>query len=224
MKKLIGFWILFTITLFSISAQGFYFDIGLGTGYSIGSSSRFSLGIDENYLETNYTTYEIGDIHGFGLFDLGFKIGYGPNENLPIYFVATLGQYIYEIDFKYTSDYSSSSNAGSDYRTYIFGLGIIYYPIPLLQLSGSLGFSTVANSMGPITIRNNIDEHSLPVYGSKRGFAYELSLAIDLGRGYNGGLIGLKYFNSINTLENGAALMFHNFGIFARYVYRQRTT
>jgi hypothetical protein len=61
------------------------------------------------------------------------------------------------------------------------------------------------------------------MYGSKGGFAGDVSIAFDFGESNNGFLLGLKYFGAVNTLEtsevnqNSSGLF-----VFVRYAYRHK--
>lgn len=216
MKKLMIVFVFFTAALFSVNAQGFYFDIGAGIGFGGSWGNRNHMFSDDegnNIIGKDYTVTGYNLEPGLAS-DLGTKIGYGPNENLPLYFVIIINQFWfpYEKEYDYNNGYSSGKNIGP-IRASIFGLGIIYYPISLLQLAGSVGFSTIADT----------SEEAL-MYGSKRGFAYELSVAVDLGEENSGCLIGVKYFNAINTLESSAVLDQHYIGLFVRYTYRNKSS
>jgi len=114
--------------------------------------------------------------YGFGIsIDGGFKMGYRPHDTLPLYFVGSICFY-----FPYS---------------YIFGIGLVYYPIPMLQLAGSMGVS-----ISP---------------GRERGLAYDISLALDTGGRKNGFLMGTKFFNALHGRDFYFAI-----GVFARYAYR----
>jgi hypothetical protein len=61
------------------------------------------------------------------------------------------------------------------------------------------------------------------MYGSKVGFAGDISVAVDLGSKNHGCLIGLKYFGAINTLEtSGAKQNQSGLSVFVRYTYRYK--
>jgi len=195
MKKLVITVVFFTIALFAVNAQGLYFDIGLGVG---GAWTR----LDGNDVSDTLQSAG-GNITEIGV-DLGLKMGYGPIANIPFYIVGVLGGIGHRLD------------DGSDhlqFNSYLIGAGVIFYPIPLIQLAGSLGLSFVGN------------QTSLPMdmFGSTGGFAGDVSVAIDLGRGNHGVLIGLRYFGAINTLETSRAVQGqHSLSVFLRYVFRHR--
>jgi hypothetical protein len=195
MKKIFFIGIFLVMVLFSINAQGFYFDIGLGIGGAWTKLDGTDVADTFNSAGVDFT--EIG-------VDLGLKAGYGPIANIPLYIVGTIGGVGHRLD------------DGSDYlqfNSYIIGPGVIFYPLPLIQLAGSFGFSFVAN------------QTSLPVdmYRSKGGFAGDISVAVDLGGGNHGCLIGLNYFGAANTLEtSGAEQNSSGLCVFVRYTYRQK--
>ncbi|MDR0320964.1 MAG: hypothetical protein LBI28_05625 [Treponema sp.] len=193
MKKILFTGALLVITLFSVNAQGFYFDIGLGVGG--GLTQLDGTDVTKTFAGVNFT--EIG-------VELGLKAGYGPIANMPIYIAGVVGGIGHRLD------------DGSDYlqfNSYLLGLGVIFYPIPLIQIAGSIGFSGVGN------------QTSLPLnmYKSTSGIAGDISVAVDLGSGNHGCLIGLKYFSAVNTLEiSGAEQNQSIFGIFFRYTFRHK--
>jgi hypothetical protein len=181
------------MVLFTANAQGFYFDIGIGVG---GAWTKID-GHDTSTLFSDSSVTEIG-------VDFGLKAGYGPIANIPLYIVGTIGGVGHRFD------------DGSDYiqfNSYIIGPGVIFYPIPLIQLAGSIGLSWVSN------------QTSLPMifYNSRSGFAGDISVAVDLGRGNHGCLIGLKYFGAINTLEtSGVEQNSSGLCVFVRYTFRHK--
>jgi len=191
MKRILIIGILLLIVLFTANAQGFYFDIGMGLG---GTTTELD-GIDVSKLVGNAT--EIG-------LDLGLKAGYGPISNIPLYIVGTLGG----VGHRFEDDYDYLQ-----FNSYIIGAGLIFYPIPLIQIAGSIGFSWVAN------------QTSLPMtmYYSDSGFAGDISVAVDLGKENHGCLIGLRYFRATNELKISRAEQTTSyFGVFVRYTYRHK--
>jgi len=191
MKKVVLIGMLFFMGLFTVNAQGFYFDIGIGFG---GAVTKLN-GID--------VSSSVGNVTEIGV-DLGLKAGYGPIADMPLYAVGTIGGIGHRMD------------DGGDYlqfNSYIIGVGVIFYPIPLIQIAGSIGFSFVGN------------QTSLPMvmYKSNGGFAGDISVAVDLGKKNHGCLIGIRYFGALNELEiSGAEQSTSYFGIFVRYTYRNK--
>jgi hypothetical protein len=178
------------------SAQGIYFDIGLG----FGSGSTKINDVDMyDLINRNSSVKEM-------TVDVTiFKIGYGPLGNIPIYAVLELsgmGHRIYD-----DSDYIQ-------YNSYLFGPGVIYYPIPLVQLGSSFGYSFVANQT---SFPGIMDE-------SDGGIAWNIYAAVDLGSGNHGCLIGLKYFSATNSLKiTGVDQNSSMVGVFVKYAYRKKT-
>jgi hypothetical protein len=196
MKKVIVLGTLLVMVSLSVSAQGFYFDIGL----SIGKGWTEVEGIDM-----------VDALEGSGIsvdelaVDIGLKAGYGPFGNIPLYVVGELGGMGHRI-------YDSSDYV--QFNSYIIGPGVIFYPIPLIQLGLSLGYSWVSNQA---------DISGFTMYNSKGGFAWNISAAFDLGRGNHGCLIGVKYFNANNTLRtSNADEKASMVGIFIKYTYRKK--
>jgi hypothetical protein len=195
MKKVVVFVILLVLISFSVSAQGFYFDIGLGFGK--GWTEVEGVDMVDALKDGGVSVDEIAA-------DIGLKAGYGPFGNIPLYVLgelAGIGHRIYD-----SSNYIQ-------FNSYIIGPGVIFYPIPLIQLGLSVGYSFVANQT----------DMPMNMYDSKGGFAWNISAAVDLGKGNHGCLIGLKYFNANNTLEiSNADEKASMVGIFIKYAYRKK--
>ncbi|MCL2722708.1 MAG: hypothetical protein FWD47_15370 [Treponema sp.] len=173
-------------------AQGIYFDAGLG----VGSATTKMDG-------TNFSK-----LAGPGVSDvateLGLKIGYGPVADKPLYIVGETGGIGHRFD------------DGSDYiqfNSYLIGPGVIYYPIPLVQLGFSVGLSWIAN------------QTNMPMlmFDSDGGYAYNFSAAVDLGNSNHGCLIGLKYTSTTNELQiSRVSQKSSMIGLFVRYTYRKK--
>ncbi|GHU57710.1 hypothetical protein FACS189444_0240 [Spirochaetia bacterium] len=194
MKKILLIGLILTGLSFSVSAQGFYFDIGLGVG---GATTK----IDE---------YDVGDLFkGSGVIDLGvdlgLKAGYGPFGEVPLYIVGEFGG----IGHRFQDNYNYMQ-----FNSYIIGAGLILYPVRLLQLAGTIGYSYVAN----VT-----DVPGVIFYNSKGGIAWDASLALDFGKQNHGFLLGIRYFGSTNTLEvSNAKLTSNVFTTFIKYAFRHK--
>ena len=195
MRKIIGFVVFFGIVSFSVSAQGFYFDIGIGVG---GAWTR----IDGNDASDFFGG---GNVREIGV-DLGIKAGFGPIANMPLYIVGAIGGVGHRFD--------DGSNF-IQFNSYLIGPGVIFYPIPLVQLAGTIGFSFLAN---------DTDLPGVVMFGNDGpGFAGDLSVALDFGRGLHGVLVGARYFFAVNTLEvSGVRQNTSVLTIFVRYAFRHR--
>ncbi|MDR1390348.1 MAG: hypothetical protein LBJ31_10295 [Treponema sp.] len=195
MKKAVVLVILFVLISLPVSAQGFYFDIGLGFGK--GWTKVEGVDMVDALNDAGAGADEIA-------VDIGLKAGYGPFGNIPLYVVgelAGMGHRIYD-----SSNYIQFSS-------YIIGPGVIFYPIPLIQLGLSAGYSFVSNKT----------DMPMTMYDSKSGFAWNVSAAVDLGRRNHGCLIGLKYFNANNTLKtSNADEKASMVSIFIKYAYRKK--
>jgi hypothetical protein len=192
MKRVLFLGLLFCAVTLSLPAKGFYFDLGLGSGAA-------TTKVDGNKVTGGLAVSEVA-------IDLGMKAGYGPFDKLPLYAVADIGA----MGHRFSS--------GGDYlhfNTYLIGPGVIFYPIPLIQLAASLGYSFTANQSSSPTAE---------MYNSKPGgFGGSVSAALDLGKGKNTCLLGLKFSGTTNTLEvsnvkQDTTLL----GLFFRYAYRNR--
>jgi hypothetical protein len=179
-----------------VLAQGPYFDIGLGVG------SGTTVVDDMNVVKL---AKKLGmDAEDQAAVDLGFKVGYGPIAHKPLYVIGELGGIGHPV------------KVGSEtvqYNSYLIGPGVIYYPIPLVQLGASLGYS-----WAKIVWKNELMDEN-----DGGGFAWNVSAAVDLGGGNHGCLIGLKYFNASNELKVSEVDMKSSMiGVFVRYAYRKK--
>ena len=194
MKRLVFLAMFLFIGLVSVSAQGFYFDIGIGVGLC-------TTEIDN---EDVYDALYFPGIKEIAV-DVGLKAGYGPIGGLPIYIVGDLSAVGHRM---YDSDNYIQFNS------YLIGPGIIFYPIPKLQLALSLGYSFAANDTDMPFIMAESDS----------GGALSFSVAYDIGKGNHGCLIGIRGFFATNELETKVDQDTYYFGIFVRYAYRQKIT
>ena len=193
MKKIVLFALLFALISFSVFAQGFYFDIGGGLG-------KAWTKIDgEEFVKPD------GAIE-FAL-DLGVKAGYGPFGKIPLYVVGELTM----IDHVF-----ADGSAIAQFAPAMIGAGIIYYPVRLIQLGAGAGYSFTANQFDTAF-------GSYEAYDSKGGFAWNASVALDIGKKNSGFLIGLKYFMAFNTLETSNVEQNQSYvGLFMKYAYRNK--
>jgi hypothetical protein len=118
---------------------------------------------------------------------MGIKTGIGPISNLPIYFVGDLST-------------ASLVRDNRDYGNGFLGLGAIFYPIQLIQLGLSLGYTPIIHK-----------------YGEKGSFGMSSSLAFDIGGRNYGILIGTKVFISVH-----GNLQISGSGLFIGFASRER--
>ena len=194
MKKITVLLILLLVVSLSVSAQGFYFDAGLGFG-------RVWTKIDGNDVSDIFSG---SDVIEMGV-DLGFKAGYGPIAGLPLYIVGTIGGMGHGFFDMYHTQFNS----------YLIGPGVIFYPIPLIQLAGSMGLSFIAN-------QTNIP--GIVMLGNDGlGFAGDISVALDFGGSHHGFLLGFRYFVAVNTIEISNVKQNSSvFTVFGRYAFRNK--
>jgi hypothetical protein len=139
--------------------------------------------------------------------DAGLKLGFGPLGNIPLYLALEfdgIGHRIYNDDHYIQFD------------SYIVGPSVIFYPVLFFQRGGSFGFSFVAN---------NTDLPDFVLYGSKEGYTWNVSAALDIVKRNHGFLIELKYFYAKNTQKvTNAEQESSMAAIFVKYVYRTKNT
>lgn len=190
-KNIIILVAVFTLTM-SLSSQNLYFDIGLGAGKGVTKldgrdvSDDFNSSVDEACI------------------DLGLKLGVGPIAGTPIYIVGAFSAVGHRFE------------GGGNYiqfNSYIIGPGIVIYPIPLLQISATAGYSFI----------NNVSDLPVSFYDSESGYGGDISLALDLGGKKHGCLIGVKYTMTKNTLKvSGVEQESTLLSIFVRYAFRNK--
>lgn len=200
MKKQLIFLIIFICITATVSSQGFYLDVGSGFGKAwtkVGGkniANLYSKNLDE-----------IG-------FDISFKAGYGPFGNIPLFAVVEIGAIFHIIKDELFNGITVAS-----FSSNIVGPGVIFYPIPLIQLGLSLGYS-IPEYETEIPYYNYI-----PMYDFKVGFAWNISAAVDLGKSDHGVLLGIKYFNSISKEKTTNANFNSSFiCFFVKYAYRKK--
>ena len=153
----------------------FYWDGGIGLGLEKST-------IDDT---TNYS--------GNKGVSMLLKAGYGPFGNAPVYTV---------FDFNYLI--LTSTGLGDDNNdifsdmSIFAGFGILYYPIRLIQLGASLGWSGAVYSYW----ENNNTSTFSQVYALSNGFGWNILAAFDFGLGDYGCLMGLQYSGAINKLDH----------------------
>jgi hypothetical protein len=200
MKKILCAGLIFMAALFSAHGTGLYFDGGLGIG-----PAWTTLDGDDFVKEQEKIAIGNGKFDEFAL-DLGVKLGLGPFDTIPIYVTGVFGGISHRI--------SDSNDDYFQFAAYLFGPGIIFYPMPSLQIAASLGYSFVGNET---SFRH------YKMYESKSGFAGDISVAFDLGSGNHGLLGGIRFFGSSNTLENsGAVQKTSMISLFLRYAFRHK--
>jgi len=187
MKKLIIIGLLFTIILFSANAEGIYFDVGIG----LGKPTTKLNGVDlfQDFQNAGIDMTQVG-------VDLGMKVGYGPTE-MPLYLVGVMQLLTHRMSDSY-GDYFT-------FRSGLIGPGLVYYPMPNVQVAGSFGYSFVSNDT---SLAYNM-------YGSQKGTAWDASIAYCLSTGL---MIGARYMSAKNTLEvTGAEQHSTLISVFIRY-------
>jgi hypothetical protein len=200
MKKMVLAGVISALFSLSVSAQGFYFDVGFGAGWA--RTEIDGTDFAKEFKDAGVNLTEVG-------IDIGLKAGYGPFASLPLYVVGEIAGIGHRMD------------DGVDYfqfNSYLIGPGLIFYPIPLIQLAGSIGFSYTGNQTSLGTMNN-----SKVGFTNTVGFAGNISMAFDLGENNHGCLIGIRYFSAVNELENtGVEQKQSGLRILIKYAYRHK--
>jgi hypothetical protein len=176
-----------SMALASSAYAGFYFDTGLGLGTGFATETYWDED-DETYSRRDLVTE---DRDGIGV-DFGLKAGGGfPDVGSGLFAVG-------EVNLEISSYIPVS---------FFFGPGIIFYPIPNLQLGSSFGFSGIASF-------NN-------AYG---GYAFNTSVAYDIGSRSHGLLLGLKYYHCFGDIGAGniEEIKSSTISVFVKYAFRKK--
>jgi hypothetical protein len=198
MKKLLIAGLFCVTAALSAHAIGLYVDGGIGLG-----SAWTSLD-GEDFVEAVTETGRLDEL----ALDIGVKLGFGPFDTIPIYIVGVLGGMGHRISDDYDNYYQLN--------TYLLGPGVIFYPMPSMQIAASLGYSWISNTTS-LTLSNVGD------YDSKGGFAGDISIALDMGFGNHAFLGGFRFFGATNTWETlGVVQNSFLVSFFIRYAYRHK--
>jgi hypothetical protein len=203
MKKFLITALIFAAAILPAHSLSFYFDAGIGVG------PAWTFYNDADFVKLVTKT---GKLNEFAV-ELGLKLGAGPLGSLPVYVVGVLGGAGHRM--------SDSGNNYYQMNASLIGPGVIFYPIPAMQIAASLGFSFVGNST---SLPDPADSRLINIakQTSKSGFAWDISVAADPGIGNHALLLGLKFFNAVNTLkQTGDEQKNLMISIFARYAFRE---
>lgn len=200
MKKTILVILISFLLVLGAAAQGLYLDAGIGLGKASTTWEGYELRVNDS-------VREIG-------IELGAKVGFAPLRKVPLYIV-------FDVD----AIGHRFSNDGGDYvqfNSYLFGPGLVFYPIDILQIGGSYG----------ISFANATSDDSSTFSGYQKGTAWNIYAALDFGDKGSGTLIGVKYQAATNKFDYaeflgigdyGELLVEQNssiFSIFVRYALR----
>ncbi|MDR2731972.1 MAG: hypothetical protein LBB36_02005 [Fibromonadaceae bacterium] len=195
------------------SAQGSYFDIGFGLG---GVETRIG---GKDYVKEANTLLANNAEEDATDFEFGIKIGYGPfGLGIgPLYVVADLGM----IEHNVFNNLYDDDNVV--FTNYIFGPGVLLYPISGIQIGLSAGISVTTIDME----KENIE------ISSDLGYMYSVSAAYDFGGslgtfykeilGNHSFLLGIKYLGAKNpTYVSGKDIKTEMVSFFVKYAYIHR--
>jgi len=208
MKKLFIVFILVVLSM-CVYGQGFYFDIGGGAG--LGWTNINGLESTSIYKLLGYK------IDADFSTEFGFKAGYGPFGNIPLYIAGELTwlSHIISGSIKISEDVTKFVSTTT--KPIIFGIGVLFYPIPLIQLGTSFclaysGFIGDSKFFAAVSDLADFDD--------QLGFAWNISLAVDLGKKNHGCLIGIKYW--YEDISRKESVNTHALGFFIKYAFRKK--
>lgn len=199
MKKSILVILISFLLVLAAAAQGLYLDAGIGLGKA---STTW-----EGYELFNDSVKEIG-------IELGAKVGFAPLRKVPLYIV-------FDVD-AIGHRFSNDDGAYLQFNSYLFGPGVVFYPIDILQIGGSFGISGANATFG----------NSSTFSGYQKGTAWNIYAALDFGDKGSGTLIGVKYQAATNKFDYAEFLGIGDYGellveqdssifsIFVRYALR----
>jgi hypothetical protein len=225
MKRLV-IYVVLTVCLLVPLHSGFYFDGGAGIGF--GTSK-----IDGN----NITDNDYGGFKTKPSFEFGFRGGFALTDQLFItgeYLRVQHSAYMSDSDYEYSRWYDAGYEVDIDIKFGInyFGAGVIFYPIPMLQLGASLGLA-VGSYKEDISYTEWYwsdwgDYHESESYSGSydisSSIAFNMSAAFDIALSENHGLLaGVRFFRSGGKISGGGhsvSTSTQTIGAFARYRYK----
>ena len=191
MKKIDCIVFFIFLCIFTVFSQGFYFDIGVGLG-------KAQTEIDDIKVTASSSFYETG-------VNLGVKLGYGPFVNIPFYVVG---------DFRGIGHrYEYDATNYRQYNTYLVAPGIVFYPLPFIQIGSCIGYCFAADIEEQSSIQSC-------VLGSN-GIGGNVSIAFDFGKKKNSCLLGVEYMLGSCTLKTNEIQKASVIDVFIRYAYRE---
>ena len=212
---------LFILGLFFVSlsayAQGFYLDIGLGMGVK----QWTNIGDNDINNVLNLTGSGIKSAHSAFA---GLKAGYGPFDNIPLYFVLELTGVLNAV-----SDNGENRGMGvfwNNYYSIMAGPGVIFYPFTFIQIGSSICYASTY-STSQLQVRLIYEDIVSYNTGWMSGLAWNVSLAFDPGilwKGNHSVLLGVNYYYLNNVFKQAGFNGWNSswIGIFLKYTYRKK--
>ncbi len=194
MKKSILVILISFLLVLGAAAQGLYLDAGIGLGKATTKWEGFDI---RDVLLSNSSIKDIG-------IELGAKIGFAPIRKVPLYIVLDVdgvGHRFGDDDGNYTQ-----------FNSVLIGPGVVFYPVDIIQIGGSFGISNAW-----IVSSSDSSIESFDAY--KKGTAWNIYAALDLGGKGSGTLLGVKLqtaTNELSMLEQEISL----FSVFVRFAIR----
>ena len=206
---------LLLVLISTINANNVYLDIGLGVdihntnfmgmelstpGYSSGSTQQYS---------SNLSSF------------IDARIGYFINNHTAV-ILALQGNYlgVAEYDVKWSESVSIRFRE-EHFVTYL-GLGIIYYPSPVIQLSCTAVYSGF-NREVKTRQYHNFNDTSFQYHGDhwESGLGFDISVAYDIKFDKVGVLLGARFFNTTDSFFNSNDSLFdiRSVGLFIKCRY-----
>ena len=212
MKKVLFLFFLFVCISFTVFSQGFYLDVGGGLGFAetevdgVKMNDLFELALGP-----------IAEVVPFGL-EASLKAGYGPFSSFPLFFVGEVGGIFNVYIFSPKKGYGTK-NESLTYNHLFIAPGVIFYPIPLIQLGFSFGY-TLAGSSTSTDLKVAMGGEQ----PDAKGFGLDVSLAFDFGQNRNGLLLGVKYFFAKMKTDTTPSVdqKLYYIGIFIKYAFRNK--
>ena len=149
---------------------------GLYLDAGIGLGKATSTWADVDLLDVFTVENDIG-------IELGAKVGFAPIRKVPLYIVLDVDGVGHRLNFKDSSYFQ--------FNTVLIGPGVIFYPVDILQIGGSFGISNAYV----------VDDDNDVFDAYKRGTAWNIYAALDLGGKGSGTLLGVKLQTSTNEID-----------------------
>lgn len=172
-----------------------YFDVGGGVGAAHTQLGGRDMGEDSHDLPIEFS----------------LKLGVGPLLSMPLY-----ATYEYQgINHRLNFD-NIFGKYNHTYNSFLHGVGLVYYPIPNLHFSSSVGMSNSINSSSMSVIQ---------AHDGQAGLGWNMALAYDISPKHSthGFMVGVKYSSLSSSLEHTNED--HNtsmIGAFVKYRFKHR--
>jgi hypothetical protein len=187
--------IICVINLMAMPVLPIYFDIGGGAGKASTQLGGRDMNEDSSELPLEFS----------------MKLGIGPLFSMPLYATYEYQGINHRLNF---NDVFGSYN--HTYNSFLNGVGLVYYPIPELHISSTVGVSNSINSSSMSV---------MPARDGTAGMGWNIAVAVDISPSHSthGFMVGAKYSSLSSSLQYSN--VDHNttmIGAFVKYRFKHR--